>query len=112
MAADVLVVAGDPAADIRVLQDRSRLTTIISRGAVWDGNRGDLPSWPADRAQIFSTEVLTYDLVHGSRGDRSEETPASSHQSTALDQASRPTESELFQEITRITAASREGGRR
>ena len=27
----------------------------------------------------------------------------------ALDQANRPTESELFHEITRITAASREG---
>ena len=65
MAADVLVVDGDPVADIRVLQDRRRLSAIISRGAIWTGNRGDISSWPVDRAQIFSTEVLAYDLVHG-----------------------------------------------
>jgi imidazolonepropionase-like amidohydrolase len=108
MAADVLVVNGDPVADIRVLQDRSRLSTIISRGIVWDGNRGDIPSWPVDRAQIFSTEVLTYDRVHGSQAGR-QDAPAQEDQTSALDQVNRPTESELFHEITRITAASREG---
>jgi len=109
MAADVLVVNGDPAADIRVLQDRSRLSTIISRGIVWDGNRGDIPSWPVDRAQIFSTEVLTYDLVHGSQEAGRKDASAPDDRTSALDQVNRPTESELFREITRITAASREG---
>jgi imidazolonepropionase-like amidohydrolase len=109
MAADVLVVDGDPVADIRVLQDRSRLSAIISRGAIWDEDRGDIPSWPVERAQIFSTEVLTYDLVHGSQNARSGDAAAPADRRSALDDANRPTESELFREITRITAASSEG---
>jgi imidazolonepropionase-like amidohydrolase len=109
MAADVLVVNGDPAADVRVLQDRSRLSAIISRGNRWDGNRGDIPSWPVDRAQIFSTDVLTYDLVHGSDDAGRQAASAPDGRKRAFDQANRPTESELFHEITRITAASREG---
>jgi imidazolonepropionase-like amidohydrolase len=109
MAADVLVVDGDPVADIRVLQDRSRLSAIISRGAIWDEDRGDIPSWPVERAQIFSTEVLTYDLVHGSQNARSEDAATPADHRSALDDVNRPTESELFREITRITAANREG---
>jgi imidazolonepropionase-like amidohydrolase len=108
LAADVLVVNGDPVADICVLQDRSRLSAIISRGTLWDGNRGDIPSWPIDRAQIFSTDVLTYDLVHGSQDARRQAASAADDRTSALDQANRPTESELFHEVTRITAASRE----
>ena len=109
MAADVLVVNGDPVTDIRVLQDRRRLSAIISRGAVWDSSGDDIPSWPVDRAQIFSTEILTYDLVHSPRDGGRQDTSASDGRQSALDQANRPTESELFHEITRITAASREG---
>jgi imidazolonepropionase-like amidohydrolase len=109
MAADVLVVNGDPAADVRVLQDRSRLSAIISRGNRWDGNKRDIPSWPVDRAQIFSTDVLTYDLVHGSDDAGRQAASAPDGRMRAFDQANRPTESELFHEITRITAASREG---
>jgi imidazolonepropionase-like amidohydrolase len=109
MAADVLVVNGDPVTDIRVLQDRRRLSAIISRGTVWDGNRGDIGSWPVDRAQIFSTEVLTYDLVHGPRDGGRQDASAADDRPSALDQTNRPTESELFHEITRITAPSQEG---
>jgi imidazolonepropionase-like amidohydrolase len=109
MAADVLIVNGDPVSDIRVLQDRRRLSAIISRGAIWDGNRGDIRSWPVDRAQVFSTDVLTYDLVHGMQADGGQELPPVDGRPSALDQTSRPTESELFREITRITAANREG---
>ena len=109
MAADVLVVNGDPVADIRVLQDRGRLSTIISRGAIWEGDRGDIPPWPVNRAQIFSTEVLTYDLVHGSQNAGGEAAATLADGTSALDQANRPTESELFREITRITTANREG---
>jgi imidazolonepropionase-like amidohydrolase len=109
MAADVLVVNGDPVADIRVLQDRSRLSAVISRGTVWDGHRGDIPSWPVERAQIFSTEVLTYDRVHGSGDAGRQAASVPDLRTQAFDQANRPTESELFHEITRITAASKEG---
>jgi imidazolonepropionase-like amidohydrolase len=108
MAADVLVVDGDPAADIRVLQDRRRLSAIISRGAIWDGDKGDLGSWPVDRAQVFSTEILTYDLVHGSHEADPQRASTSDGPESARDQASQPAESELFHEVMRVTAASRE----
>lgn len=61
--ADVLVVDGDPLADIRILQDKSKLKEVIARG-----RRVDLDApWP-ERARIagekvgnWAAEVLTYD---------------------------------------------------
>jgi hypothetical protein len=53
--ADVLVVDGDPATDVRILQDRHRLNAVISRGAMVDlsPNRG--PSAAASRARRSAT---------------------------------------------------------
>ena len=65
--ADVLVLDGDPLADIRLLNDRSRLTEVISRG-----RRVDLSGpWPThDRipgAKVgnWSEEILTYERAYG-----------------------------------------------
>jgi imidazolonepropionase-like amidohydrolase len=65
--ADVLVVDGDPAADIRILQDRSRLRAVISRGRSVDLSA----PWP-ERARVpgekvgnWAAEVLTYDRALG-----------------------------------------------
>lgn len=65
--ADVLVVDGDPSADVRVLQDRSRLREVISRGrpidlaAPWP-ERGRVPG---EKVGNWAAEVLTYDRAHG-----------------------------------------------
>jgi imidazolonepropionase-like amidohydrolase len=65
-AADVLVVDGDPAADITVLGDRRRLTHVFSRGRAVDLDR----PWP-ERAPLAGEKVgtwaarpLTWDLVN------------------------------------------------
>jgi imidazolonepropionase-like amidohydrolase len=67
--ADVLVVEGDPAADVRVLQDRTNLRAVISRGVPVDL----AAPWP-DRARIagekvgnWAEEVLTYERAKGVR---------------------------------------------
>jgi imidazolonepropionase-like amidohydrolase len=66
MVADVLVVDGDPLADIRILNDRSRLREVISRG-----RRVDLaqpwPEWTPPRGSIvgnWADEILTYERAH------------------------------------------------
>jgi imidazolonepropionase-like amidohydrolase len=63
MVADLLVVDGDPVADITVLQDRDNLT-VISNGAVQTFEDDDVAQrWPYDRAQIISQNELTRELV-------------------------------------------------
>jgi len=61
--ADVLVVAGDPATDVTVLQDRSNLRAVISRGvpvdlaAPWPERR----RIPGEKVANWAAELLTYD---------------------------------------------------
>jgi len=68
--ADVLVVDGDPAADITVLQDRSRLRAVISRGEPVDL---DVP-WPqrrrvpGEKVGNWAAEILTYERARGIAG--------------------------------------------
>ncbi|HEY0484942.1 MAG TPA: amidohydrolase family protein [Mycobacteriales bacterium] len=66
MIADLLVVDGDPVSDIRVLQDRRRIETVISNGVpvVFD-EEALARRWPHERGQTYSVEDLTYDLVYG-----------------------------------------------
>jgi imidazolonepropionase-like amidohydrolase len=65
-AADVLVVDGDPAADVTVLGDRSRLRHVFSRGRPvgldrpWP-TRGPLPM---EKVGNWSTELLTWERAH------------------------------------------------
>lgn len=65
--ADVLVVDGDPATDVTVLQDRRNLRAVVSRGELVDLAR----AWP-QRARIpgekvgnWAAEVLTYERATG-----------------------------------------------
>ena len=65
--ADVLVLDGDPLADIRLLNDRRRIAEVISRG-----RRVDLSGpWPAhgpipgDKVRNWATEILTYERAYG-----------------------------------------------
>jgi imidazolonepropionase-like amidohydrolase len=63
--ADVLVVDGDPSSDVTVLQDKSRLHEIISRGervdvsAPWP-EHGPIPGW---RVGNWADQPLTWDLA-------------------------------------------------
>ena len=63
--ADLLLVDGDPVADIGVLQDRDRLT-VIADGAIqsFDDPDPDL-RWPYDRSQVIAAGEITQDLVRG-----------------------------------------------
>jgi imidazolonepropionase-like amidohydrolase len=61
--ADLLVVDGDPSSDVRVLQDRTRLRAVVSRG-----NTVDLSQpWPArgkiagEKVGNWAAEILTYE---------------------------------------------------
>ena len=63
--ADVLVVDGDPSQDIRILNDKSRLTHIISRGKPVDLDR-PWPSHsriPGSKVANWAEQSLTYDLA-------------------------------------------------
>lgn len=64
--ADVLVVDGDPSADIRILGDRSRFRAVISRGRPVDLDR----PWPqrrplaGEKVGNWSAQPLTWELVN------------------------------------------------
>lgn len=64
--ADMVIVDGDPLADIRILQDRSRIQTVIKGGVVvkFDDTHED-ERHPYNRAMTIATGDLTYALVHG-----------------------------------------------
>ena len=64
--ADLLVLDGDPSADVRILGDRGRLRAVVSRGVQVDLDR----PWPqkqpmaGSRVGSWATETLTWDLVN------------------------------------------------
>ena len=67
MLADVLVVDGDPSQDVRVLQDRSRLKAVISKGRSVDltrpwPTRGRIPG---EKVGNWASETLTYERALG-----------------------------------------------
>jgi len=67
MLADVLIVRGNPAKDIRVLQDRRNIGTVIKDGLPVTFDKRVLAfRWPHARGLTYSTSDLTYDSVYGS----------------------------------------------
>jgi imidazolonepropionase-like amidohydrolase len=66
MIADLIIVDGDPVADITVLQKRECIRTVIQNGTVVEFDEGQIArSWPHDRGIGYSVGDLTYDVVHG-----------------------------------------------
>ena len=65
--ADVLVVDGNPAADVTVLQDRSNLKAVISRGQPVDLTMPwpDRRSIPGEKVANWAAQTLTYDQAVG-----------------------------------------------
>jgi imidazolonepropionase-like amidohydrolase len=65
--ADVIVVNGDPARDIRVLQDKRNIQIVIKGGSVLQFRDKEIETrWTHDRGLIYSIEHMTYDRVFGS----------------------------------------------
>ena len=66
---DVIVVEGDPTADVRILQDKSRITVVIKQGRIIDlGDDGrERTEMPYERVHPMATEWLTYEKVRGSQ---------------------------------------------
>lgn len=62
--ADLLLVDGDPVADITVLQDRNRLT-VIADGVIQKFDDDFGPRWSYERNQVIALGEITQDLVHG-----------------------------------------------
>jgi len=64
--ADVIVVEGDPSADITLLGDRRNLRAVISRGVPVDLGRPwpERSPLPGERVGNWAAEPLTWDLVH------------------------------------------------
>lgn len=56
--ADLLVVAGDPSEDIRVLQDRTRIETIVLDGEIVEVDP-EVETWPNERSLTYATRLLT-----------------------------------------------------
>ena len=87
MLADVIIVNGDPVANIRVLQDNSKVETVIKDGkvAVFSDDV-ERVRWPHERALIHSTGDITYDLIYrtGARPDGEERLPWSPAEGKAL----------------------------
>jgi imidazolonepropionase-like amidohydrolase len=78
MMADVIVVDGDPLADIRVLQDRSKISSVINAGEVVDlgSIRRKRELMPYEGFHPYATQQLTaekvYPSAHRSQGARSQ----------------------------------------
>ncbi len=63
--ADIIIVDGDPLADIRVLQQKERIETVILRGEVQTFDDEVLAQRrPYDRAQHICPSEITYDVVY------------------------------------------------
>ena len=65
-AADVIVVDGDPTADVGTLGDRRNLRHVISRGVEVDFDRPwpERTPLPGEKVGLWSAEPLTWDRVH------------------------------------------------
>ncbi len=67
--ADVLLVDGDPANDVTVLQDRRNLRAVISRGSQVDLDQPwpERRRIPGEKVGMWAGEVLTYQRAMGQR---------------------------------------------
>ncbi len=63
--ADLIVVDGNPLDDIRVLQDKRRILTVVKDGReVHFDDQNESRRWPLERSQFIAADDLTYDLVY------------------------------------------------
>lgn len=66
MLADLLMIDGDPAADLMILQDRNRIEVVVKDGKVIDFSDDDrYVLRPYEPSQIFQHDILMYSTVYG-----------------------------------------------
>jgi imidazolonepropionase-like amidohydrolase len=71
MLADVIVVEGNPAANIRILQEQQNILTVIKDGKVVDfSDPSRLVLRPYEPNQLYQTEMLMFDTVYGDPDER------------------------------------------
>ena len=64
--ADLLIVNGDPSTDIKILQDKANIRTVVLGGSVVTFDEERLATrWPNESSIVYSVRDLTWDLVHG-----------------------------------------------
>jgi imidazolonepropionase-like amidohydrolase len=63
--ADILVVAGDPIKNIKVLQDPANIEVVVKGGTVMEYDGTYIPSWPHQRSRVQAVRELTRDVVFG-----------------------------------------------
>jgi imidazolonepropionase-like amidohydrolase len=64
--ADIIVVNGDPATDLRALQRKENIEVVMKDGKIIDfSDEVRLAIRPYDPAQIFQSEMLMYSTVYG-----------------------------------------------
>jgi len=66
MLADVIIVDSDPLQDVRVLNNRKMLSTVISKGKEVDLTQ-DWPEravFPGEKVGVWSTRPLTQDVAN------------------------------------------------
>ena len=70
MLADVIVVDGDPEADIKVLGDKSKMRHVFTGGRPVDLTIQPAPRKPITgwRVSSFANSILTQDIAHGTSG--------------------------------------------
>ena len=107
--ADLIVVDGDPVADITVLQRREAIETVIQGGKVVVFDEEMLArSWPHERGLGYSTIDLTYEVVHG-LGDPTDPARVAAAEESAHDLPDHPDEApDLVSAITHRERSARE----
>ena len=63
--ADLLIVDGDPIANIKVLQDKQNIETILLGGEIVDLDEIDVPLHPYDPSMLICPGEITWDAVFG-----------------------------------------------
>lgn len=96
MLADLLLVRGDPLADVRVIQDVSNIEAVFLEGRPVTFDGSETVPWPNDRSHTYSTAALTAELV---RAASNASRPAGEPSGGAAPRSRDPVQVELAHEI-------------
>jgi|tagenome__1003787_1003787.scaffolds.fasta_scaffold20988828_2 imidazolonepropionase-like amidohydrolase len=108
MIADLIIVDGDPVRDIRVLQRRECIQTVIQGGSVVVFDEEKVArSWPHERGLGYSIGDLTYGVVHGEVDPRDPVHAAEADGVQALDLAGSDEANDLVSALSRRETAAR-----
>lgn len=99
MLADLIIVRENPLANIRSLQLRSNIEAVFVGGAQVPFDGSEETPWPHERSLTYTSDTLTYEMVH----DGAEASPG---RTLPIAGQSRNTARELAHEISRAGSAA------